>query len=261
MLTFIHSGDIGDAIYSLPVMRSAAHGERFRVLLGNLIHVRRDFDPVWAENLASLVRIQPYIYECRYWKIGDTWDVNCDLFRKYLMAYHVRGKNIASYVCDALQQDYGCTSGPWLWIDEPWCVDGCPIVVNRTFRYNNPMFPWVTIYNKYRGRMVFIGTQEEHTRFCDTIGSLPFCPTKNLLEVARMIAGAKLFIGNQSVCYAIAEGFKQNTIQEADRRVPDCIWPRHNAIIGFDQRVPLPEIEAIRHVNIGELNERSTVNV
>lgn len=250
MITFIHSGDVGDVCYCLPAMRAACHGEKFRLLLGNLIHVRRDFDPDWAESLAKLIRIQPYIEECRYWKTGDKWDFNCDVFRQYLIQGWRKGKTIASYACDSMNVDYGCTNHPWLWIDEPWCVDGCPVVVNRTNRYNNHTFPWVTVYNKYRGRMVFIGLEQEHARFCDTIGPLPYCKTSNLLEAARMIAGAKLFIGNQSVCYAIAEGLKQNTVQEADRRLPDCVWPRHNAFIGFDQRVALPELLTLQHAPI-----------
>ena len=55
-----------------------------------------------------------------------------------------------------------------------------------------------------------------------------YTPTKNFLEVAQLIAGSKLFIGNQSAPYAVAEGLKHNSILEVTLPSPDCIYERDN---------------------------------
>jgi len=95
---------------------------------------------------------------------------------------------------------------------------------------------------KYGDRIMFVGTKDEHTSFCNEFGSVPYRATKNLLEVAELINGAFLFIGNQSCANAIAEGLKAPTIQETSLDIPDCIFKRPNAQYVIDGSCILPGI-------------------
>lgn len=65
----------------------------------------------------------------------------------------------------------------------------------------------------------------EHRQFCNCFGEVEYQPTKDLLEVAKLIAGSPLFIGNQSSAMAIAEGLKHPRVQEVADWIPDCIYP------------------------------------
>ena len=102
------------------------------------------------------------------------------------------------------------------------------------------MFNWQMIYKRYHQIAVFIGNLDEYDNFQEECGPIPYVETPSLLDAARLIAGSKLFIGNQSVCKAIAEGLKQNTILESSRKLANCIYPRHNLWVGMDHTVHMP---------------------
>jgi ADP-heptose:LPS heptosyltransferase len=71
---------------------------------------------------------------------------------------------------------------------------------------------------------------------------VPHQPTSNLLEAARVIAGADLFVGNQSCCFWIAEAMKKKLVLEVWPQGPNSNVFRDGATQGFDQNVWLPEI-------------------
>ena len=66
--------------------------------------------------------------------------------------------------------------------------------------------------------------------------------TKGLLEAAQVIAGAKLFVGNQTATHAIAEGLKKPIVLEVWREGPNCIVHRPGVVHGWDRNVVLPEL-------------------
>ena len=89
--------------------------------------------------------------------------------------------------------------------------------------------------------MVFVGSPLEAQVF-QGFGApkvaIPYEATSNLLELARVIAGAKVFIGNQSAPMAIALGLGQNVIQEVWAQNPNCRLKRHNAIYEATDKIP-----------------------
>jgi hypothetical protein len=63
--------------------------------------------------------------------------------------------------------------------------------------------------------MFFVGTYEEWVNLIDHFGFwIPKVETGYLLDVARVIAGAKVFVGNQSCPLAIAHGLGKPVVQE-----------------------------------------------
>jgi hypothetical protein len=75
-----------------------------------------------------------------------------------------------------------------------------------------------------------------------TCGEVPHYKTKTLLEAARVIAGADLYVGNQTATHAIAEGLKKRIILEVWPEGPNCIVHRPGVVHGWDQYVKLPEL-------------------
>jgi hypothetical protein len=126
----------------------------------------------------------------------------------------------------------------WLRVDEP--ITDHRVIFSRSTRYRNERFPWQRVWKAYRGAAAFVGTTEEHEDFCRRIGPVPFVPTNDLLAVARVIAGSRLFVGNQSCPSAIAEGLKKRMILEVFPALPNCCFERPERIEVWDDRIELP---------------------
>jgi len=109
------------------------------------------------------------------------------------------------------------------------------ILINRTTRYNNQ---WLTYFSleKYKDRLLFAGLPDEHEKFQkDWNFELPLLKVKDFYELAVAIKSCKFFIGNQSMCYAIAEGLKVPRILEVCDFAPNVIPHGENA---YDMRLP-----------------------
>ena len=69
-------------------------------------------------------------------------------------------------------------------------------------------FPWPALIAQHGHRMAFVGLEPEYVEFCKLQPAInvPWHKTANFLELARVINGSKVFIGNQSSSQAIALG-------------------------------------------------------
>jgi hypothetical protein len=80
--------------------------------------------------------------------------------------------------------------------------------------------------------MSFIGFAEEYHAFLRDSGGtgmVTHIPTRNLLEMASLIRGSDLFIGNQSCHCWIAMGLGHRMIQETHSTIHDSIVARESA--------------------------------
>jgi hypothetical protein len=231
---FHHSGDLGDAIYGLAVIKNLGGGVLF-ISPDNRYpypaNTRVRANPEWTGSFASLANQQDYVWSTQ-WTHALPFNVDYDLnaFRRYYQKPEP-GRKFSLFGLH--QEQFGAChpeSEPWLRVDQSNTV--APIVVNRTNRFRNDLFPWRDLVGRYGQQMVFVGTEAEHHTFNAESGSpgIAYHPTGTLLELARVIAGAQVFIGNQSCPMAIALGLGQNIIQETwQQGSPDCVLQRENA--------------------------------
>ena len=77
--------------------------------------------------------------------------------------------------------------------------------------------------------MLFIGIESEYEDMKKSIPELKWHKTNTFLELTQAIAGCKLFIGNQSFPYSLAEGLKCPRILEGYYHVPHVIPEGKNA--------------------------------
>jgi ADP-heptose:LPS heptosyltransferase len=80
---------------------------------------------------------------------------------------------------------------------------------------------------------VFVGTAEEHADFVKTTGfAVQYYPVQDFKELADIINGADLFMGNQSAAYSIAMGLGKASVLETIKIKPlannECYFPRDN---------------------------------
>lgn len=249
MKHFIHSGDLGDVIYSLPTVKAMGGG---KLILADVPGIRtmHGMTRERREAITPLLAAQPYVHGV-YGPFDlmptDEGEASIDLneFRR-------RGRDLVNewlpnHYLDVHGVDRAAAFSPWLTTSD---FLGCPIgvVIARSARYHNPHFPWRRVLDQYGQHAVFCGTPAEHAAFNAEFGSdLIHVATDDLLEVADLIQASMLFIGNQSCPLAIAEGLKKPIVCEVCHACPNCNSPRHDFITGQDENVRLPDLEELLH--------------
>jgi hypothetical protein len=224
-------GDLGDCVVVMGVLSQIPNGPHTLLLQpsevtknGGIINS--------ADIVMDLANSQPYIKECRPQIKGEKCDWNSGGFRGANL-HHPTKTLFNAHLSHLIQvKRIGQNIRPykkWLEVKPSKNTNGL-ILVGCTPRYRNPYFPWQKIVDYYGPEVLrFVGTEVEHADFTSRFGEVPHLKTENLLELAEAIAGSLLFIGNQSVANAIAEGLKHNLVQETSLTLPDCIYIRENA--------------------------------
>jgi hypothetical protein len=249
LITYRHSGTLGDTIYALAILPIVARG-KFLVAINNIdvciskfgyavidpAHVGRYTEQDY-EWLKPLLERQPYIEEVGKWYKGDpNPDVDLDDFRAILFR-GFRGNYIEAYHRTfQLPFDKECMMRPWLACDPERVA---PIVVSRTSRYHGGFKDGINWHKELaKGKNlkengIFIGSPKEHQDYCEFANcDIKYYPVRDFLHMTNVIAGADLFIGNQTFAYSLAMGTNTPSILETMKQVPlqlnECYFPRTN---------------------------------
>ena len=220
MVKIIHSGNAGDLIYSLPAMRKAAEikGEKVHLYLrinvpgqyagmnhplGN-VQMNRNI----AEMLTPLLMATDFIGNCEITEQAEQVDYNFDLFRKI----HNYTGHISQWYFHVYPELTCDLSVPVEFNLSPGNI-AFDIVLNRTSRYHNPTFDY-SILKPYQERITFVGLPQEFKVISAKLPNIKHYEVDNFYELAQAINGCNLFIGNQSMAFAIAEQMKHPRILE-----------------------------------------------
>lgn len=247
-MNFSQSGNLGDLIYSLSVVKKMGSGN-FYVKLHNIPNVIKKYDngPVppeyvgrLSENdykwLKPLLEAQDYINDVEVFN-GQHIDVDLDDFRgvihtkvqgNFLKAFYTT-HNISFTEKDLVEQ--------WLTVPNPkqvskWVVARSPRW-RRMLPNTNEIWSGLIRDNKLDSEGVFVGLPEEHQDFVNTFNvNIPYYPVSNFLELAEVIAGSEGFFGNQTFTYGIAQGLCKTTVLETFSARPlhvnECYFARPN---------------------------------
>lgn len=250
MKTYKHSGTAGDTIYSLDIVKKMGGG-MFLVALENIENCimkytgrPADVAPEHAgrytfqdyQLLKPLLQRQSYIKEVGTWTQGTPEpEVDLDHFRSFLYR-QFEGNIIEAYhKAFGLSWDDSMYSDVWLEADP---IKEAAIVVNRTSRYLDPNSEavWRQMCSDadLEHNAIFVGTSNEHSTFVSQFNcNIPYRPVQDFKELADLIAGADLFLGNQSMAYSIATGLGKETMLEIHKIKPlqysECYFPRPGA--------------------------------
>jgi hypothetical protein len=237
-LKFKHSGNAGDIVYSLNAIRSACILHDKNAILYLKLDEPIQLHPSFKHPLGGVMlnrymfdNLRPLLLECDF--IDDVViytnqkvDYDLDAFRKigfnlgagdikkwYLYAhpelqYHYSNYQVLNYHhYKSFEQSY--------WGD-------AFIVLNRSERYNNGQIDY-SILNQVQLPIYFVGTDTEFAIMKNIVWDLQHKKVANFLELKDFIAYSKLFIGNQSMCYAIAEQVQANRLLEVFFGCPNVI--------------------------------------
>jgi hypothetical protein len=224
-LHFKHSGNCGDIIYAIPTMKAIAGEEDINLHLhidqpaDYAGHVKHPLGNVMlnkkmADMLQPLLLSQPGFKSCEVYSEGPI-DIDLDKMREYPLLLD-RG-NIARWYFLVFPVNYDLNQA-WLQVaPDPSCREA--IVIARSRRYRAPDIDYGFL-NRYPD-VQFIGLPDEYADMKRKIPHIRHRPVNDFLEMAAVIAGAKLFIGNQSFPFALAEALKVNRLLEVHFECPN----------------------------------------
>lgn len=261
-MTVSSSGDAGDCTYLLCILKHIPGTPHALVLEPSPQTKAKGLDGVMRlfNLIGPLASIQPYVKTCHIITPDDRVDWRSADFR---IQHYQRGQTLMHAHLNNLIETHGI--GHNINGNSAWLTCGVSpesagrIIINRTGRYRNPFFQWAQVVKHYRNRLMFVGLHHEWREFCGHFGYVDYRPTVNMLEVAELIAGCELFIGNQSCPNAIAEGLKKPLIQETDLTFPDCVYSRADAQHVADGACVLPDIDGSGELAIKNVN--STIRI
>lgn len=228
-INFLHDGNAGDIIYSLPTIRAVKRLTGVPVHLhlrlnqphGIPSHHTHPLGRVMLNEkmfhmLRPLLESQEYLDSCRVYE-QQTIDMDLNTFRSAGILLD-RG-NIARW--------YNYVTGLHPDLSEAW-LEAKPspdsaghIVIARSSRYRNPYINY-RFLSRYK-QVIFLGVESEYEDMRQQIPQMRWVTVEDFRQMAELIAGARVFIGNQSFPFAIAEGLKVKRILETSVEAPNVI--------------------------------------
>ena len=228
VLTFSHSGHLGDIINSLPVIKELSKTHKcslyIKVNEPIPINVKYNQHPSGkfflndknVDMLLPLLKGQPYIDKVDKYTNQEI-DIDFDLFRKIPINFNL--DSVRWYF--QITGIHADLSSPYLFV-EPNKIFENKVVIIRSIRRKNYFINYKFL-KKYEN-LLFIGLKTEYEDLKKDISNLEFYDCKDFLEMAQIISNSKFFIGNLSLGYTLAEGLKIPRLLEARPDFP-LVYP------------------------------------
>ncbi|MGN6438402.1 MAG: hypothetical protein ACTHMM_17800 [Agriterribacter sp.] len=238
MKTFLHSGSLGDVIYSLPTIKALGGGILY------LKH-RNIFSPysLLYHELKALLIQQPCIHEVRLYPDMCTpvvyplfeyhpgIHIDFDLDRARLQLFrnkiHIVRRHLDAFNLQA----------PWThaWLTVKGSNElqaGSYSLIHLTPRWRvGSAVDWRKVLHSIQGKVYFIGYQAEWVDFCSHYGNVEWYPTEKILDMAILIRDCKALYGNQSVSTTIAQGIGVNYYLEKNPKSENVLMYTPNEIL------------------------------
>jgi hypothetical protein len=252
MTTFSHSGTFGDIIYAMSLTKHLGGGD-FYLRLNNIDNMAKHvFGPNASagdhsgemtkkqfDSLTEFMEFQPYINSWRVWN-GEKIDYALEFAGPEIVKQqgNYAWANARANGVDPDKHYKEFMLDPWIEVDKAIKVKGRPVVVNRVNRhlYGCQMVDetWVDMFDRGLADVgIYVGMEHEHAWFQDVFKiKIPHYKTDNVMDVARVIAGAEQFIGSQSMCLSLAIGLGKTFLCESRKDLPlernECCYVRPN---------------------------------
>lgn len=189
------------------------------------------FNEYMFEMMRPLLISQEYIEDFVIFN-GQEFDLSLDEIRQQAFTNQPKGQ-INRWVFYCFPQMNTDLSKIWL---EVAPIKSESIIVNFTQRHRNQPLDYFFL-KKHQDKIVFAGIQEERDSFCAEFGlDIPLLQVKNFYELAARIKGCRFFMGNQSMCFHIAEALKIPRILELFPGMPNVIPIGEDAYDAYHQQ-------------------------
>jgi hypothetical protein len=231
-ITFKHSGNAGDIIYSLPSVKMICEKQKKQAVIYIRLNQPSGFtnaqhplggvmmNKVMYDLLKPLLTAQSYVLDVLYFEEESVPAIDYDLDRFRVDNLNLSSGNIAQWINNSYPE-----LRPNLYEPSIQVLDNIKakdyVIVNRSSRYQNLFFDYSQL-SKYEN-VYFVGVESEFKALKLHNANIIHLQVPNFLKMAEYIANCKLFIGNQSMAFSIAEQLKVPRILEQYAHAPNVI--------------------------------------
>ncbi len=234
-LSFLHSGRLGDLIYSLATIKELSKSHKCKLyvqiekpILGSHDSSRKVFiNKRCGDLILPLLRNQDFLDVVNIYK-DEKIDINLDLFRDIPISLSFYSSRWFSHICGININ----VENTFLSV-KPHELIKNKIIVGRSSRYRNAYINYKFLKNTKN--LLCIGLEEEFQDSKKDINDLEFHECKDFLEMAEIIKASKFFIGNMSLQYIISEALKVPRLLEASPDFPAAFPVGPNAFDAYHQ--------------------------
>lgn len=234
-LIFKHSGRLGDIVYSLPLVKKMAEmaGESVEYYIPSDVPSRLGQDvfhpggellvgPGLFAFIAPLLEVQPYLKKVHFVKSAELPADYLDLDAFKHSGLNLKGGLIQGWYRKAFGVAFPIEA-PWLTLPGSGTQAQAPtfnVLVGRTTRFCNTSINYAFLDSIEK--VGFIGLKYEYEDFIERHGlrSVQHVPVTDALDMARRMQDCRVYVGNQSVNFAIADGMKIPRALEAFEPAP-----------------------------------------
>ena len=228
-INFSHSGHLGDLINSLPVIKEISKKKNCNLFINiNKRLTKKDIDISHPAKefyltkdsflkLKPLLESQDYIKEVNIFENQEI-DIELDFFRELPMNLNIDSVRWYSHICGINPN----LNNPYLVNIKKNNTFQNKIIIMRSLRRQNKDISF-RFLQKFED-IVFTGLLSEYEDLRKQIPNMKFYDCDNFLELAEIIKSCKLFIGNLSFGYTIAEALKVPRLLESKLNFP-LVYP------------------------------------
>ena len=216
-----HSGRLGDIVYALPLVKTISETfgipVNFYILNDQVIDVKKSvFHPGMGlkvsqalfDYIEPLISNQTYIKQVIYCATSDLPNdcIDLDSFNSMGMNLMASGNQVW------YRKAFGIPvpiEKPWLELrDTPENTPMFDVIVNKSTRFFNQRINYEFL-NEF-DNIGFVGLDVEFQDFKarNNLSGIQYIDTKSALDFACLIQKSSMYLGNQSLGFAIAEGIK-----------------------------------------------------
>lgn len=236
LLRVKHSGRLGDIVYSLMVIKQYAINHDLRVTyalwdnpaLKNQVDEGHMYPGGVDENCFEFIKVFMDLHGCDVvWYDGQKPALDLDLVK-------FMGQSICLPYSDI--RKWYTFAFPELNVHNTYYVNHMAItpeklnmvLVNRTKRWQNIHIDYTALKN-FPLEVCFMGADDEYEEFLTQVPEASRYEPANLAEAMFQIGRCKMFIGNQSLFYAVAELIQAPRMLEVCPYAPNVISYGANA--------------------------------
>ena len=218
-ISFLHYGHLGDLINSLPVIKEISKNkdcylyiQKNKSIPEHVEAKDHSFGSVYLNEVA-ISKMLPLLKEQKFLKKvevhdGQEIDIDLNFFRELPINFNIDSVRWYSHLTGIFPD----LSEKYLDV-QPHNKFKDHIIIMRSLRRQNKFIDYSFI-SSYKN-VVFVGLENEFVDLKEKIYNLEFYDSKDFLELAMIIKNAKLFIGNLSFGYALAEALKVPRLLES----------------------------------------------
>ena len=225
-LSFLHSGHLGDIVYSFPVIKELSKNHNCNLYIQAnkpmpLVYHNHPSGKVFLDKKTiklalPLFKNQDFLNSVNIYN-NEKIDINLDIFRD--IPINMRFHSIRWY--SHIVGTHVNMEDPFL-SAKPHNSIKNKIILVRSSRYRNEYINYKFLKNTKN--LLCIGLKSEYEDIKKEVHNLEFYDCRDFLEMAEIIKASKFFLGNLCFSYSIAEGLKIPRLLESNPDFP-VVYP------------------------------------